>query len=369
MAKNIGIVLNSPTGYSETFIQAHIHHLNAAVIYSSSFPDYQHLQFNNKSKEAQSFLNKIFLLGKSIFYSILNKLKEREVKRFFSKNSIKLLLAEYGEAGVAVMNVCKKYKMPLVVHFHGYDAYVKSVLLKHEKAYLELFEYADAIIVVSKDMERQLLSVGAPISKLHYNVYGVDISKFMKGDVMHSPPQLLTVGRFVEKKAPYLTILAFNQALKVVPDAKLVMVGDGILLDVCKQLIKSLKISENITLTGALPHEEILLLMRQSRAFIQHSLTPASGDSEGTPNSILEAAACGLPVVSTLHAGIKDVVVHNHTGFLVEEGDVDAMATYMIDLLKDPLLAKKMGEAGEKNILENYTMSKSIGNLKKILKY
>ena len=71
-----------------------------------------------------------------------------------------------------------------------------------------------------------------------------------------------------------------------------------------------------------------------------------NGDSEGTPVAILEAAAAGLPVISTLHAGIPDVIEDGKNGFIVEEHDVDGMARCMIEILESPDEARRMGKAG-----------------------
>jgi len=107
--------------------------------------------------------------------------------------------------------------------------------------------------------------------------------------------------------------------------------------------------------------------MQNSRVFVQHSLTPESGDMEGTPLAVLEAAASGLPVVATCHAGIMDVVVHGETGFLVPEGDVDSMAEHMYQVLNDPELARAMGQKGRARIGEQFSVERSIGNLRRIL--
>jgi glycosyltransferase involved in cell wall biosynthesis len=107
--------------------------------------------------------------------------------------------------------------------------------------------------------------------------------------------------------------------------------------------------------------------MQQSRVFVQHSLVPKSGDSEGTPVGIIEAGASGLPVVSTRHAGITDVVIHGKTGFLVDEGDIDGMAKYMYRILSDTELAIKMGKRARQHISDNFNMDVSIANLRAIL--
>ena len=268
-----------------------------------------------------------------------------------------------------MLNVCQELNIPLVVHFHGYDAYLQELLDRHKTAYKRMFDYASAIIAVSRHMTEQLVNLGAPAEKVFYNPYGVEIAKFKQASVLSSPLQVLAVGRFVEKKAPYLTILAFNKVLERLPEARLVMVGAGILHDVCSKLIKALHIEHAVELKGIVNHDGVAALMQQSRVFVQHSLVPASGDTEGTPVAILEAGAAGLPVVSTRHAGITDVVIHGKTGFLVDEGDIDAMSDYVYQLLNNPELASEMGKNAREHICENYNMEGSIKKLRNILEH
>jgi glycosyltransferase involved in cell wall biosynthesis len=108
--------------------------------------------------------------------------------------------------------------------------------------------------------------------------------------------------------------------------------------------------------------------MKQARAFVQHSVTASHGDSEGTPVAILEAGAIGLPVVSTRHGGIKDVVVEGQTGFLVEEGDVQGMAERMLCLARDASLAERLGCNARNRICAEFSMENSIDNLSRIMK-
>ncbi len=89
--------------------------------------------------------------------------------------------------------------------------------------------------------------------------------------------------------------------------------------------------------------------MEKSVAFIQHFVAQ-TGDSEGSPVSVMEAQAAALPVISTYHAGIPEVVIHGETGFLVKEKDISCMAEYMVRILAEPGLAKKLGQRGGREI-------------------
>jgi 2-polyprenyl-3-methyl-5-hydroxy-6-metoxy-1,4-benzoquinol methylase len=112
-----------------------------------------------------------------------------------------------------------------------------------------------------------------------------------------------------------------------------------------------------VTLHGDQPHERVMAQMHDSCVYVQHSITdPQTGDAEGLPHIILEASAAGLPVVSTLHEGIPDEVQHGVTGFLVEEGDVDAMADCMTNLAQAPHMRKTMGTAAYEKIAAEFAM-------------
>jgi glycosyltransferase involved in cell wall biosynthesis len=230
-----------------------------------------------------------------------------------------------------------------------------------------LFHVAVGIIAVSRHMEKQLLQLGALRQTLCYNPYGVDVSLFRGADPLRAPPLFVSVGRFVDKKAPLLTLLAFADVFKEVPAARLAMIGDGPLLESSKQLAHALGLGNAVDFRGARPHVEVAITMQRARAFVQHSLQTSYGDSEGTPVAVLEASATGLPVISTRHAGIAEVVLDGETGLLVEEGDVDRMARAMLLVAGDAELAHRLGSAARKRIEEQFTMESSIDGLWRII--
>src|SRR5262245_7354664 len=305
---NICVVLPSPVAYSETFLQSHIDHLSAAVNYLGDFPVVVDEVF---PKQISADITEQLKRQARVCWHrcVLNPIKRNSLRKFFKRNGINVVLAEYGLTGIGVLDMCKDLNMPLIVHFHGYDAYLTELLDRHERAYTGMFDYASGIIAVSKHMVEQLVKLGAPPETVVYAPYGVELDKFAQAAVLTSPPRVLSVGRFVEKKAPYLTILAFKKVLDRLPEARLVMVGAGFLHDVCSKLTKALHVERAVELKGIVDHAGVAALMQESRVFAQHCLVPVAGDTEGTPVAILEAGTAGLPVVSTRHAGISDAVV------------------------------------------------------------
>ena len=145
------------------------------------------------------------------------------------------------------------------------------------------------------------------------------------------------------------------------------MIGGGPLLPVCRQLVRGLNMDGAVAFRGPEGHAQVAAAMRTARAFVQHSVVASNGDCEGTPVAVLEAQAAGLPVVSTRHTGITQVVLEGETGYLVEELDIEAMAGRMLHLAADPSLAAKLGGAGRARIREAFTMERQIGELYEVL--
>lgn len=302
-------------------------------------------------------------------FSIVQRIKKRFDTRFdlfetallqsLQKEKVNCVLAEYGPTACRSLKVIAHLNIPLLVHFHGYDASVKSLLEEYAEEYKKIFAYATAIVVVSGKMKENMLALGCPQEKIVMAVYGPD-PIFFNIRPHYEQPQLIAVGRFVEKKGHALTIAAFKKVVNIYPAAKLVMVGDGELLASCKKMAIDLGLDKNIEFAGVRSREEIQLLFKTSIAFVQHSITATNGDSEGTPVAILEAQASALPVIATRHAGIPDVVVHNQTGLLSEEHDVEAMASNMIRILQEAQLAKTFGEKARENIKQHFTLERHL---------
>lgn len=363
---NLCITRSNKYSYSETFIDNQIRELQPEMLLWEGW--YPSILSTQKSFLPFPF-NYIGIRGtlRNLFPHFYHKIYTQFLASYLKKNKIDTLLANYGPMGVALSDACELANVKLYVHFHGFDAAEYKTLENYKERYKILFQKTIGIIVVSNDMKTQLLGLGANPTTIHLNPYGVETDKFFGAIPENKSPIFISVGRFTAKKAPLLTIKAFEKILQVEPNAKLIMIGEGELWEDAKRLVNELKLSENVELKGKKSPEEIAEYLRESRVFVQHSLRARSGDSEGTPNTVLEASATGLPIVSTRHAGIKDAVVHGVTGFLVEEGDWETMADYMIQLAQDPQLAGKMGRAARKHIEEKYEMSKRVQTLREIL--
>ena len=360
--RNVCVATSYVPSPTETFIRAHIEHLPAKVTLVHGW---------RPSIGNSAVLSLPLLIYYKTRRMLLGVGLERETTaaylKVFRERRIEAVLAEYGETGVQVMDAAALAGIPLIVHFHGYDASVTSVLEEHRETYPRMFGIASAIIAVSRSMQRKLIELGAPEERVYYNPYGVDADQFCGADPGAAPPLFIAVGRFTEKKAPQITISAFARVLNACPNARLRMIGEGPLMEQCQALANNLGISSAIAFLGVQDHSVVKREMQNARCFVQHSVVAPSGNCEGTPVSVLEAGATGLPVVSTRHAGIPDVVLEGQTGFLVDEGDSSGMADRMIQLAEQPELAGIMGSAARKHITGNFSKDHRMGNLWNII--
>lgn len=352
---NIALISPSKGAYSETFIEAHKKFLAGTIFYyyGAELPSQLEggLIINSRRKRIIDIIKGHYHLNRF-------SLEEQALITSFKKNHIDLVFAEYGGTGERILPVCKELGLPLIVHFHGFDA-SRNDQLKEDNNYKEIFNYASYIVCVSKKMEEDLLKLGCPSQKLVYNVYGPR-DEFFKVKPRFEKEQFIAIGRFVDKKAPYYLILSFKEVLKQFPNAKLVIAGEGELWNTCKNLIRYYGLKESIFLSGIISPERYQEYLAESLAFVQHSIIAEDGDSEGTPVALLEASAAGLPVISTRHAGIIDVVMEGKTGLLCEEHDVKAFSNNMKQIIENKEKAQKMGMNGKKYIKENYTLLRHI---------
>src|SRR5262245_49495102 len=206
---------NEPS-LSETFIRAHIERLPTRVVPVSGWP----VRIDG-GRPVLSWPSRLaFKVWRTVSRSTTDS-ATRAYLKVLRKYRPCAVLAEYGPSGVGVLAACRLAGVPLVVHFHGYDASMREVLAEHAHTYPQLFDQAAAIVAVSEPMRRKLISLGAPPEKVHRNPCGVDCRAFVGGHPADAPARFIAVGRFTPKKAPELTLQAFSTVRRLYPAALL----------------------------------------------------------------------------------------------------------------------------------------------------
>ncbi|MGB0975235.1 MAG: glycosyltransferase [Flavobacteriaceae bacterium] len=361
------LAILSPNAFenAETFIKNHIEHLpfEIVLIHGGGLPC--HIDGIQPNKW-NVWRYKISVALKKILRQPITTFQEVQLTSLLKKERVEMVFAEYLHVGAEAVSVCEQLNIPMVAIALGYEISRYNMLDKYKIKYKHLFEYAEHIVVVSEHMKANIFDIGCDANKVIYSP--ASPSKDFFQVVPHfTSQQIVAVGRFVDKKAPHITLLAFEKVLQQVPNAQLVMAGDGPLWPACKDLARVLQIDHAVRFVGRITPKEHRNLLQESIAFVQHSKVAENGDSEGTPVAILEASASGLPIVSTQHAGIPYIVQDNGTGFLVAENDAEAMAENMLTLLTNTILAKEMGQRGRRYVAEHFTLEQHIETLTGLL--
>ena len=360
---NIAIFTPSQNPYSETFIQAHKDYLKGDVFYYYGGRGRVKLEGQTALVSKTTYL--CYRIRRKLHNYSYSYLNEQAILASLKANQVAVILVEYGTHAFNLQALLRQSGLPVVVHFHGYDASVYEVVSRCHN-YQAVFSLASKIIAVSREMEQTLLALGCPKDKLVYNVYGPQ-SEFESVTPNYAKKQFIGIGRFTDKKAPYYTIMAFKEVVAKHPDAQLLLAGAGVLLNMCQNLVKHYGIENHVQFLGVITPESYRHILSESLAFVQHSITASNGDMEGTPLAVLEASVAGLPVLATNHAGIPDVIVHGQTGLLCDEHDVAGMAKHMLEVLDDVAYAQQLGATGKAHVLEHFSLQRHIETLQHIL--
>ena len=285
-------------------------------------------------------------------------------------NAIKpgVILAQFGFMGLRILPVARALGIPVVVHFHGLDISSSLANRWYRWSLLRHLQDFSGIVVVGAHQKAWMLAHGVPADKIHLIACGVPTDEFVPKENWDSDAiRFLAVSRLVEKKGLVYTINAFRTVVDRLPTAQLHIVGDGPLRGDLEGLAGRLGLGKNIFFHGSVGGDVVREEMQRADVFVQHSIVASTGDSEGSPVVIAEAAASCLPVIATRSPGIIDQVIDGETGFLVPQKDSDAMAQRMLALSGDADLRETMGRAGRERMVHLYDTPRQIAKLEEVL--
>lgn len=257
--------------------------------------------------------------------------------------------------GALWLNQILPYKSKIVTSIRGYD--ITTFLRKHPGSYHELFREGDLFLPVCEFLKERLIQEGCEKRKIVVHHSGIDCSKFQyieRRRVSGEPIKVLTIARLVEKKGVVFAIEAVGRLLSKWEKVDYTIVGDGVLREHLQRLIEEMGIERQVKLLGWKTHDEVKMLLEESHILVAPSLTSESGDQEGIPNAIKEAMASGLPVISTFHSGIPELVIDGLSGLLVPERDAASIMDALQYLACHPEICDAMGKAGRRQVEQNF---------------
>ena len=281
---------------------------------------------------------------------------------FLDKKPYDIIHCHFGPNGIlgATLKEIGVFEGKLVTVFHGYD--ISSYLRKHGHAvYNSLFMKGDMFLPISERWKNRLIELGCSEQKIVVHRMGIDTGKFCylpRKPVKDGKVRLLTVARLIEKKGVQYAVQAVADVLKRYSNIEYNIVGDGPAKNTLEGLIEELNVGNNVKLLGWRHQEEIIELMKHTDVFIAPSVVGGDGDEEGIPVVLMEALAQGMPVLSTQHSGIPELVQDGESGFLVPERNVEALADKLEFLIKHPEIWSEMGLKGRKHVERYFDIDK-----------
>ena len=275
--------------------------------------------------------------------------------------------SHFGNVGASDSRVVRGFPVRHIVTFYGYDVgrlpRVKPQILPK---YREMFQHASAILCEGNHMASQIERLGCPRDKIIVQHLGVDLEQFEfrpRQWQPNVPLKVLIAASFREKKGiPYALKGLAKLANEV--EIKITIVGDATREASAQKEKRKIKeiaeesgLSKCITWAGFQPHEKMLELAYEHHLFVSTSVEAKDGDCEGgAPVSIIEMAATGMPVVSSLHCDIPEVVLDGKTGWLAEERDADSIARCLRNAVSDHSNWQIICRSARDHIEQNYSL-------------
>jgi len=255
-----------------------------------------------------------------------------------------------------------RQRVPFICHVHGPAEWELSAahrtVCKH--GYRHLASRGGRFVAVSRGVADAVMRLCGINCTVVHN--GVDLNQFRRrsrdGDLRGqlglaaAAPLVGTVGRLAYQKNPQCLVRAIPAVLSACPEAQFVLVGNGPLTREVEGLARTLGVRAHLHLLGM--RDDVPDLLPQLDVFALPSRF------EGLPLCFAEAMACGLGVIGTDVVGVNEIVVDGETGFLVPSEDHEALATRIVQLLRDEALRRKMGEAGRRRVEEHFSIPRMI---------
>lgn len=301
---------------------------------------------------------------------------EPHLVRYLREQKFSLVHAHFGTDATDIWPSVRAAGLPMLVTLHGADINIHRWWWEQGRDGLRRRVYPRRLlkmahepsvrfIAVSNAIKQRAIEYGIPADKITVSYIGVDTERFKPGGLplAQRKKRILFVGRMVEKKAPLLMVRAYAEVRKQVPDAELVMIGTGPLLEDAKRLANELAVP--VEFLGAQGSDEVLAQLQRARIFCLPSVTATNGDAEGLPISILEAQAQGIPCVTTKHSGNPEAIINELTGIAVSENDRTELFLAISRTLENPHFLEFAQKSAVIHISEKFDLFNQLNALQK----
>ena len=278
-----------------------------------------------------------------------------------------LIHGQFGPNGLKGLffRECGLVSAPLLTTFRGYDltSYPRR---RGKNCYRRLFRYGEFFTANSRFLAAKALELGCPPEKLVELPTGINLARFSPRERRWKEGtelRLLTVGRLEEVKGVEYGIRAVARIAGRCPTLRYQIAGGGPLRKELEELARLLGVADRVEFLGPQTEDQVRALYADAHIFMLPGVVGRDGAEEGFGGVCAEAQATALPVVASRVGGISQTVDEGRSGFLVEPGDVDALANRLDQLIAHPQRWAEMGRAGRRHVQTHFDLDKSIDRL------
>lgn len=283
------------------------------------------------------------------------------LQRLLAERSPDVILCHFGDMGMRLQPVARKAGIPLLVYFHGDFPFLRNRWYRW--SLVRCIPHFAGVVVVTQAERRWFEDHGMDPAKIHYIPCGAPTDVFRPRERRpDGQVRFVMVSRLQPDKGCDVSIAAFARVARTCANAWLDIFGEGEERANLEGMVNRLGIREKVHFRGHVTEPDLARELPDFDVFIQHSRV-----REGSPVSLAEAMACGLPVVATPVGGIPDQIVPGQTGYLVPEEDCEAMAQSMEMLAKDPILRRRLGGAARAYCLARHDAARQTRKLEAVL--
>ncbi|HHT0496714.1 TPA: glycosyltransferase [Raoultella planticola] len=280
------------------------------------------------------------------------------VGKIDKKFSSDVIVAHFGPSGVLAnyLRSCGCLQGKIATVFHGYDLSAKELLNKYHGSYQDLFLEGELFLPISNLWKNKLIELGCSPGKISVIRMGIKIEDFtfLERNFSESQLKIVSVCRLIEKKGISYAINACRQLKDAGINFCYKIVGYGDLIDELQSEINKYELDDVVKIVGFQPQEVVRDILLDSHIFLLPSVTAVNGDMEGIPVALMEAMATGLPVISTYHSGIPELITNSKTGWLCPERDSASIAKALYEVIRTKEIIPDIIHNARLQIEENF---------------
>jgi colanic acid/amylovoran biosynthesis glycosyltransferase len=279
----------------------------------------------------------------------------RFMEKVCSMRQARVFHVHFGYHGAKMAAMARKLGIPAICSFYGDDAY-NFPLRRGSHVYHQLFTSFNRVLVLGQEMRNQLIRLGCPPQKILIHHFGTPVQSvlYQQREIKPGEPiRFMLASNLVQKKGVDIALRAFA---KLAPAYSFTVdiLGEGPLEAELKLLANQLGLTARVNFYRFKPHDKLIEHMHTAHVFVQASRTTKDNRKEGTPAVLMDALASGMPVVSTRHSDIPEVVVDGLNGFLAEENDVDSLVQALQKVLEHPEVIGQLGKHGREYVAREF---------------